>query len=138
MPGRRYLPKLYVTHPSFFGIFLIFGVVFNLGVGVSSFTSPERYLAPSLDLVYTLAPLEVWGALHVLVWLLMTLGAYFDFRIARIGLALGFLLCLVRGVLIEASNANPGAGIFVWAAMAAQHFVQLIEPTINPITRRDL
>lgn len=132
------VPRLWRSHPNFFIIYAVIAVVFHLGIGVTSFAMQDRYAAPSLDLVHQVAPLEVWGALHLAVFVLLTVGAYHRFDLfGRVGLALGFVLCLSRGMLIELSAHAPGAAIFVWVPMAVQHWVQMAEPQANPLTSKE-
>lgn len=130
----RFAPPLFRSHPNFFIIFFTIGVVFHFGIGLSQVLAPERYDTPALELV---RPIQLWGAAHLLCWALMAIGAYRWFHLyARLGLALGFFLCLTRGLLIELSGVAPGGGLFVWVPMAVQHFVQMAEPQTNPLTAK--
>lgn len=134
----RFTPRLARTHPNFFLIFFVIAVVFHLGIGMSQLLTPERYLNPSLVEVYRFAPVQAWGATSVLCWALMTVGAYRRFDIfARLGIAIGFFLCLSRGLLIELGPGGVGGGLFVWIPMAAQHWVQMAEPQANPLTAKE-
>lgn len=133
MPWR---PRLFWTHRNFAIGLLGLAVIFDFGVGVTQFTNPDRYAAPSLDKVYELAPRIVWGAAFLLAFVLIVAGVYTRFSLARAGLALTVFLCVTRGLLIELSNENPGAGIFVWAAFAVWAFTMASEPQANPLTAR--
>lgn len=136
---RRWRPHLWRTHPNFFIIFATMSVVFHFGMGASQILDPDRYTnVPSLTLVNDVAPFQEWGAAHLVVGALMLAGLVKHFTLfARAGLAIGVVLCLARGLLIEMAPGDAGGGLFVWIPMAVQHYVMSAEPTQNPITARE-
>lgn len=133
MPWR---PRLWYMHRNFFiGYFAV--AMIHLAIGVTSFSAPERSDAKSLDLVFDLAPLAVWGVAHLIVWAFLTLGVYYRFDVyGRIGLAIGMAMALLRGMLIEASQHPPGTGLILWAGFAVWQFTMAAEPQTNPLTQR--
>lgn len=131
------MPALWKKHPNFFIVYFFTATLLHLGMGVTQILSDERYFNPSLVRVYDVFPIHVWGWASLLVFALMFVGAYTNFALwGRLGLGIGFFLCLARGLLIEVA-AVSGAGIFVWGTIAAVHFTQLAEPQFNPITARE-
>lgn len=134
----KWRPRLWYMHRNFFVIFFTMALVFHLGFGLSMIIDPDRYRdVPSLVRVNDVASFQEWGAMHVFVWALMTVGAYRNFALfARVGLAIGVVLCLARGLLIELAPGAAGGGLFVWFPMAMQHYVMSAEPQENPLTTR--
>lgn len=134
---KRFIPKLWRTHPNFFIIYFATACILHLGMGISQLTDAERYSNPAFAKVYEVQPTTVWGVASLAVWLLMTIGAYRNFTCwGRLGLSIGFFLCLSRGLLIELGPGS-GGGLFVWIPLAICHYVQLAEPTINPLTAKE-
>lgn len=133
MPWR---PRLWYSHRNFaIGYFAV--AIIHLLIGATSFLAKSRYTAPSLDLVFEVAPLVVWGVAHLVVWALMTVGAYHRFDVyGRLGLSIGLSLALLRGMLVEFSSAPPGVGILLWAGFAVWQFTMTAEPQTNPLTAR--
>lgn len=131
------IPKLWKQHPNFFVVYFITAVSLHLGLGITQFTDQERYSNPVFQKMFKIMPVDAWAWGSLLVFGLMTVGAYYQFHIwGRIGLGLGLFLCLARGLLIELGPGS-GAGIFVWLTVAGLHFAQLSEPPINPLTQKE-
>jgi hypothetical protein len=136
--SKYLVPKLWKRHPNFFIIYFVTAVSLHLGLGLTQLVDKERYSNDAFLHLYQVAPVTVWALLSIGVFLLMTLGAYYRFDIfGRLGLAIGLFSCLARGFLIELGPAS-GGGLFVWFTVAALHFAQISEPTVNPMTARDL
>lgn len=133
---RSLLPKLQRNHPQFFFIFFA-TAMFHLAVGIQMTIHPDAFNNPSFVEVARVAPIQAWGAAHIATWALFTLGSYWNFSVARVGLALGLVLVLARGALIELAPNPAGSSLFIFLLIAALHYAQAAEPPINPLTRRE-
>ena len=132
----RLLPPLRYSHPNFFVVYAA-TAFFHLVFGLMHWLEPGRFAGPVYELCYWVMPVKAWGTASVLVWLLMTLGVFWSFTYARIGLAVGFFLTLSRGLLIEMADPEAiGAGLLAWGLIAMQHLSQLREPPANPLSAR--
>lgn len=103
----------------------------HLAFGVSHFVQPERYHDPAFTEVYRYIPEWAWGAKGILIWCLMTYGAYTSrWTVAKVGLGIGLFFALLRGVTLELAGLNGaiGAGAIVWVWIAVIHYVQIAEP----------
>lgn len=103
----------------------------------SQYIDAEGYTNIAFAKLYNTAPVFVWATLSLIVFGLMTVGAYYKFHIyGRIGLSLGLFVCLSRGLLIQLAPKSGGA-FFVWFTLSVLHFAQLSEPSTNPLTAKE-
>lgn len=131
------IPNLWKRHPNFFIVYFVTATVLHLGLGLTQLLDKERYMNAAFVRMYDVMPLYAWAWLSLTVFAMMTLGAYYKFSTwGRLGLSLGFFICLCRGLLIELGPGS-GGGLFVWVPLAVFHFAQVSEPTINPMTAKD-
>lgn len=103
----------------------------HLAFGLSHFIQPERYDDPAFLEVYRYLPEEVWGVKGILIWGLMTYGAYRNrWTVAKVGLGIGMFFALLRGLMLELTGLDGaiGAGAIVWVWIAVIHYVQIAEP----------
>lgn len=132
---NRLFPPLARTHPNFFFVYFA-TAFFHLAIGVQQIASPERFESGSFEKVMQVTAIHNWGWAHVIVWLLMTIGAFTVFTVGRIGLAIGLILVLARGLLLELAAAPAGSSLVIFLLIAALHYSQAAEPPVNPLTRR--
>lgn len=130
MYSMRLLPPLHRRHPNM--VVSVTATAFmHLAFGISHILQPERYTDPSFDATFRYLPEWLWGVKGIIIWLLMTYGAYRNRWIcAKVGLGIGMFFALVRGVTLEIGGGEPGAGLIIWGWVAVVHYVQIAEPAL--------
>jgi len=131
----RYLPAMYRDHPGFF-MMLFSAAMFHLAVGAFHILTPDAYEAPVYGYWHDVAPIWVWGVIHVTVWAVVTFGSYYYLIVARLGLAFALVLMLAKGFLLEAHGAPAGSAVPIYLFIAFCHFATLREPPTNPAAVR--
>jgi hypothetical protein len=127
---RNLVPRLWRDHPNFFVIYAATAAG-HLWFAITGLLQQQRFAGDGYQFVTWVARPWVWGVAYLLVWVLLTLGAYWRWSYGQAGLALALFLALSRGLLLELSGA-AGFGIGPWFIIAACMYVQLAEPTIYP------
>lgn len=134
------VPNLYYSHPNFFFIYAA-TLLFHLALfGIGVFGRPPNFASPSLQVVNSFAGPMWWGVASVVICAAMVAGLYRStFGLARLALATGACLCLLRAFLIAipliTGETRLGlTALPVWALAAALHLSLTAEPSRNPET----
>lgn len=137
---RVRLPNLYYTHPNFFFIYAA-TVGFHIALAcIGVFGKPPNFASPSLQVVNGFATPATWGWASAVIAVCLLAGLYRTrFTLARVALATGAAMCLLRTFLILmpllAGETRQGlTALPVWALAAALHFSETAEPPLNPAT----
>lgn len=128
MDAMRLLPPLFRRHPNMV-VATTATAFMHLAFGLTHFVQPERYQDEAFVEVYQYIPEWVWGVKGILIWLVMTIGAYTNRWVpAKIALGVGMFFALLRGITLEIGGGAPGAGAVIWVWVAVIHYVQIAEP----------
>jgi hypothetical protein len=132
---------LWHSHPQFFISFAA-TALFHLGMGALALINPESAsVVPALERAHRIAPPHTWGWAFLITGAICLLGLFQNsWTLARAGLVMGFVICVVRFAAITAAafDGAVGAitGVFPWLFIAGVHMAEMGEPPQNPATAR--
>ena len=134
----RWLPRLRWAHPNLF-VALTVTALFHLVFGLMHLLMPEQFDAPHFRDVFLLLPQWLWGLKGVVIFLAIVYAMWTEkYMVARGALVVGMFFAIARGLLIELAPERVGAGgVVIWLFVAIMHWVQMSEPSTNPITGKE-
>lgn len=141
MHGTRW-SKLWLkrSHPNYYVIYL-FTLVHFFWNALNGLIGGEEFSIPVLDHVNAVASPQVWGVSYLVVTVLLLVGLFrANFKVAKLGLAIGLLMQLSRFLLVlsvslaeavAVANTLPNLLVVVGVLIS-----QSLEPPVNPATGR--
>lgn len=134
---RSLLPPLFRRHPNMV-VATTATAFMHLAFGIAHIIQPERFRDEAFDAVFRYLPEWVWGIKGIVIWALMTYGAYRNrWTVAKVALGIGMFFALVRGFTLEIGGGSPGAGAVLWVWVALIHYVQIAEPATPIVYVKD-